>query len=154
VERRRAQHLSALGYIAQRPRLDPNLTGAEYIVLPQRVRGHEPNGEWLDYLADRLEIAPHLGKYASELSGGQAQRVAIMAALAHEPPLVYADEPTSALDVELGAKTFELFHDISEVNGISVLCVTHNPDISAFADRIIYMRDGVVTDMPQVDQAV
>jgi putative ABC transport system ATP-binding protein len=98
--------------------------------------------EWLTRfgLADRLQNRP------DQLSGGQQQRVAIARALIAEPELVLADEPTGNLDTSSGDEIASLLRDVSKTYGRTVLIVTHDPRIAAYADRIIFLKDGKVVD--------
>jgi putative ABC transport system ATP-binding protein len=82
----------------------------------------------------------------SELSGGEKQRVAIARALAKEPQLLFADEPTSALDGENGQIVIKLLHRAAKQHGAAVICVTHDPRLEAFADRVIHLEDGRILD--------
>jgi putative ABC transport system ATP-binding protein len=78
----------------------------------------------------------------SELSGGEKQRVAIARALAKDPQLLFADEPTSALDGETGQVIVKLLQRAAKQHGAAVICVTHDPRLEAYADRIIHLEDG------------
>jgi putative ABC transport system ATP-binding protein len=138
-----------LGYSPPTPYIAPYYTAEQYIRLPQQGRGNQLDPEHVDYLIDVLGVAPHLGKYASQLSDGEAQRVGIVAALAHKPEFVFADEPTSALDGELAKKTLQLFKDIADTGETSFLVVSHSADVIDYADHIISMRDGHVVDIDQ-----
>jgi putative ABC transport system ATP-binding protein len=88
-------------------------------------------------LADRMEFIP------DQLSGGQRQRVAIARAIAGSRPLLLADEPTGNLDVKSGQEIIDLFKQLCEEDGISVLMVTHDPTLASMADRMLLLRDGV-----------
>ena len=93
-------------------------------------------------LADRLHHTPN------QLSGGQQQRVAIARALVTEPPLLLADEPTGNLDTRTSLEVLDLLQDLNQNKGITIVLVTHEPDIAACAKRVITMRDGrVKTDL-------
>jgi putative ABC transport system ATP-binding protein len=91
-------------------------------------------------LSDRMHHIPN------QLSGGQQQRVAIARAIAGNRPLLLADEPTGNLDIASGAEVLQLFKDLchDEENPISILMVTHDPDLASKADRMLLMRDGLV----------
>jgi putative ABC transport system ATP-binding protein len=82
----------------------------------------------------------------SELSGGEKQRVAIARALAKDPQLLFADEPTSALDGENGQIVIRLIQRAAKAHGAAVICVTHDPRLEAFADRVIHLEDGQILD--------
>jgi putative ABC transport system ATP-binding protein len=82
----------------------------------------------------------------SELSGGEKQRVAIARALAKDPQLLFADEPTSALDGENGQIVIRLIQRAAKEHGAAVICVTHDPRLEAFADRVIHLEDGQILD--------
>lgn len=94
-------------------------------------------------LGDRMDHTP------SQLSGGQQQRVAIARALVNDPLLVLADEPTGALDSRTGVEIMAIFQELNAA-GITIVIVTHEPDIACYAERIITFRDGIVTS----DEAV
>jgi putative ABC transport system ATP-binding protein len=92
-------------------------------------------------LADRAEHHP------SQLSGGQQQRVAIARALVNEPSLLLADEPTGNLDTKTSLEVMQLLQELRERRGITVVLITHEPDIAAYGTRIIQVRDGhIVSD--------
>ena len=91
-------------------------------------------------LEDRLDHQP------TELSGGQQQRVAIARAIVNNPTIVMADEPTGNLDSKSGAEVMEILHRMHEERGITVVMVTHDEEIGAFAERIVRLRDGLIVD--------
>jgi putative ABC transport system ATP-binding protein len=90
-------------------------------------------------LGDRLHHTPN------QLSGGQQQRVAVARALVNRPSLILADEPTGNLDSTTSAEIMELFQNLNAKEGITVVLVTHEHDIAAYAKRQIHFRDGLVT---------
>lgn len=91
-------------------------------------------------LTEQAEQRPH------ELSGGEKQRVAIARALAKDPRLIFADEPTSALDAENGQAVVKLLQRAAKVRGAAVICVTHDSRLEPYADRIVHLDDGRVSD--------
>ena len=96
---------------------------------------------------DAVGLTPRAHLRPSELSGGEKQRVAIARALAKSPKLLFADEPTSALDKTNGLAIIELLRRIARIDGAATLCVTHDPRLLTFADRILRMEDGrIVAD--------
>jgi putative ABC transport system ATP-binding protein len=89
----------------------------------------------------------------AELSGGEKQRVAIARALAKAPRLLFADEPTSALDGENGQVVIKLLQRAAKSHGAAVICVTHDIRLEAYADRVIHLEDGRITDDRRADHA-
>ena len=89
-------------------------------------------------LKDRFEHEP------SQLSGGQQQRVAIARAMVNRPPLLFADEPTGNLDSHTSEDILQMFNKINKEDGITIILVTHDPDVAAHAGRIIHIHDGVI----------
>jgi putative ABC transport system ATP-binding protein len=134
-----------LGFVFQQFNLLPRTSALENVELPLLYAGvdaterHRRAREALGRvgLGDRLDHTPH------QLSGGQQQRVAIARALVGGPRLVFADEPTGNLDSETGAAVMDLFHGL-ERDGLTIVLVTHEPDVAAQAARTITLRDGVV----------
>jgi putative ABC transport system ATP-binding protein len=137
-----------IGFIFQFFNLIPTLTVWENVTLPLELLGAQsldPAAELLEKvgLGDRHET------YPDKLSGGEQQRVAIARALVHDPLLVLADEPTGNLDEETGAKILNLLDTLTRQRGKNLILVTHSLDAAAYADRILYLRDGsLVEDEP------
>ncbi len=137
-----------MGFVFQFFNLIPVLTAVENAALPVTLDGVKPAeakrraAEWLTRfgLGDRLAARP------DQLSGGQQQRVAIARALVAEPALVLADEPTGNLDTRSGDEIASLLRDVTKKYGRTVVMVTHDPRIAAYADRIIFLKDGKVVD--------
>ena len=90
---------------------------------------------------ERVGLGEQIHKKPNQLSGGQMQRGAIARAIVNNPKLLLADEPTGALDTKSGAQVMELFQKLND-EGVSVLMITHDPEIAAHAKRVVTIRDG------------
>ncbi len=145
IDAKTAAHRSKnMGYISQQPALHPHLTMQQYIGLTHAARGNELDPRYVNRLTHQLGITALLSKKPSQLSGGEEQRGAIVAALAHRPKLVFADEPTSALDPESSVRTMELFRAIADESQASFVIVSHDPRIEGYADLTIRLRQGTL----------
>jgi putative ABC transport system ATP-binding protein len=137
-----------MGFVFQFFNLIPVLNAMENASLPVTLDGIKPAearkraGEWLQRfgLGDRLNNRP------DQLSGGQQQRVAMARALVSEPALILADEPTGNLDTRSGDEIAGLLRQVTKEYGRTVVMVTHDPRIAAYADRIVFLKDGKVVD--------
>lgn len=125
-------HLSALDNVA----MALEISGVSSIEAEKRAR----------VALERVNLSDRMDHIPDQLSGGQQQRVAIARAIAGNRPLLLADEPTGNLDIASGAEVLQLFKDLchDEENPISILMVTHDPDLASKADRMLLMRDGLV----------
>jgi putative ABC transport system ATP-binding protein len=134
-----------IGFVFQTFNLLPRLTAHENVALPLVYAGIERKARMARAaqalqavgLADRLKHRP------SELSGGQRQRVAVARALVNEPSIILADEPTGNLDSQTSYEIMQLFHELHQ-QGHTIILVTHEDDIAAFAHRVIHLKDGLV----------
>jgi putative ABC transport system ATP-binding protein len=132
-----------LGFVFQSFNLVPYLTALENVTLPLAVKkmpGAEKRRRALDVL-EHVGLVDRAGHLPGKLSGGEQERVAIARALVNEPPLILADEPTGALDTETTVEIMDVFAGLHR-EGITIVMVTHNPEIQRYFDRIIVLRDG------------
>ncbi len=135
-----------IGFIFQTYNLLSALTALENVemaAIPNKVDPRTRRRKALELL-DKLGVADKAGKKPTELSGGEQQRVAIARALINDPAIILADEPTGNLDSKNATKVGELLREVNETSGKAVLLVTHNLEVAMYADRIAYMKDGVI----------
>lgn len=137
------------GFVFQFGQLVPELTAEENIALPLLLKGASRR-EALAQAApwfDRLELDGLQRRRGGELSGGQAQRVALGRGLVAAPRVLFADEPTGSLDSLSGERVMELLSDAAREQSTTVVLVTHEPRVAAYADREVMVRDGRVTSL-------
>lgn len=134
-----------IGFIFQSFNLLPKLTAIENVALPLAYRGMTPvrRLKRAAEIMDRVGLSDKEAFYPRQLSGGQIQRVAIARALINNPSILIADEPTGNLDSLSSRVVMELLSEI-HASGNTVLMVTHNPELTRYANRVIYMHDGVI----------
>jgi putative ABC transport system ATP-binding protein len=138
---------TAIGYVFQDFNLIPALTAVENVALPRELDGAGARSARRAALAalDEVGIADLAKRFPDEMSGGQQQRVAIARAIVGERRLVLADEPTGALDSETGEDILRLIRARCDAGAAGVL-VTHEARHAAWADRVVFLRDGVIVD--------
>lgn len=135
-----------IGLVFQNFNLMPQLTAEENVGLPLRVAGIDPERESarIEELMRRMDVWKRRGHRPSQMSGGELQRVSIARALVARPPLVLADEPTGNLPRRTGEDVLKLLRETAGAEGSAVLLVTHNPFDAARADRVRFLKDGVL----------
>jgi putative ABC transport system ATP-binding protein len=137
-----------LGFVFQKFNLLPALTAQANIDVARKIHGAvAADGD--AHLADILRllmIEEKMGRKPSELSGGEQQRVAIARAVVNRPAIVLADEPTGALDSKNSEIVLHMFQELNRKFKQTIILVTHNPELAAYTDRLIEMRDGVVVN--------
>ena len=135
--------LNKIGFVFQSFHLLPRQSAISNVEMPLNY-AHVPKKERRERAfaaLDRVGLADRVDFRPNQLSGGQMQRVAIARAIVNNPRLLLADEPTGALDSKSGRQVMELFQKLND-EGVSVLMITHDPDIAAHAQRVVMIRDG------------
>ena len=142
--------LDHCGFIFQGFNLFASLTALQQVTTVLKYTGLSP--EQAKAVATESLTEVGLGKRLhlrpAELSGGEKQRVAIARAISKRPKLLFADEPTSALDSENGQIVIRLLRRAAKEHGAAVICVTHDPRLEEFADRVVHIEDGLIIDTP------
>ena len=134
-----------LGFVFQFHHLLPEFTALENVMIPAFIAGvskKEAEVRAAGLLAD-LGLSGRLSHKPSELSGGEQQRVAIARALINSPAVLFADEPSGNLDSRTKEEIHQLFFDLRDKYGQTIVIVTHDPDLAKMCDRMLYMVDGV-----------
>jgi len=137
---------SSLGFVFQSYNLIPRMTVLRNVELPMMVRG-VPRAERrrrAGQILSSLGLGDKMGRRPGQLSGGEQQRVAIARALANEPAIVLADEPTGNVDSKTAKGIVSALKRLSRERDVTVVVVTHNPEVASAADRVIYLRDGLI----------
>ena len=136
-----------IGFVFQSFHLIPSLTAYENILIPMEILGLDNVRERADRLLDAVDLSNRGHHYPAELSGGEQQRVAIARAFANRPKMLLADEPTGNLDSKNGQHIFDLMKNLHEQNNVTLVLVTHDPQLASRAQRQIVLADGrVVSD--------
>ncbi|PID32439.1 macrolide ABC transporter ATP-binding protein [Candidatus Saccharibacteria bacterium] len=136
------------GFVFQFGQLVPELTALDNIALPlllnrvSRKAAYQEAGQWIK----KVNLIPQSDSLAGELSGGQMQRVAIARAMIIKPRVLFADEPTGSLDSVNSKMILDLLTRTARQQNTTIIMVTHEPSIAAYADRTITMRDGLVAE--------
>lgn len=138
--------LREFGFVFQDGQLIPELTARENVALPLLLTGTRRAKALrrADDLLERLALHPLRTRHPAEMSGGQAQRVAVARALAAEPKVIFADEPSGALDQATGHEMMQLLTATAAQLGASLVIVTHDPGVARWCSRLVEIRDGLI----------
>ena len=145
-----------VGFIFQSFQLLPSLTALENVMVPAEIRGENHARGRAAELLQRVGLDSRLHHYPIQLSGGEQQRVAIARAFMNRPTILFADEPTGNLDAETAREIVRLIFDLNATTGTTLMLVTHDPDLTQQAGRVIGLKAGrVVADsQAQANQSV
>ncbi|MBN1997946.1 ABC transporter ATP-binding protein [candidate division KSB1 bacterium] len=145
-----------IGFVFQGFNLLPRTTALENVELPlfydrnHRIKNPQ---EAARQALDRVGLSDRVDHYPNQLSGGQQQRVAIARALVNQPSILLADEPTGNLDSRTSVEVMSVFQELNE-QGMTILIVTHEDDISSYTRRIVKMRDGLILNDGPVEKQI
>ena len=137
-----------IGFVFQFHHLLPEFTAMENVMIPAFI-AHRSDKDVRENAARLLEdigLKDRMDHKPAELSGGEQQRVAIARAIINNPAILYADEPTGNLDTKTKADIHQLFFDLRDKYGQTIVIVTHDPSLAQMCDRTLYMRDGLFVD--------
>jgi putative ABC transport system ATP-binding protein len=144
-----------VGFIFQAFNLIQTLSASENITLPLDIAGADPDKQWFDTVVETMGLGDRLKHRPNELSGGQQQRVAAARALVSRPAIVFADEPSGNLDSKSTDELLTFLRQAADEFGQTIVMVTHDPLAAAFADKVVFLADGIRMDEmldPTVDR--
>ena len=136
----------AVGFIFQSFNLIPTLNAKENILLPLSIAGTKPDQDWYEHVVATVGLEDRLDHLPSELSGGEQQRVAAARALVSKPQIVFADEPSGNLDSVASGELLGFMRQAVREFDQTIVMVTHDPVSASYADRIVFLDDGSITD--------
>jgi len=151
TERERARfRLEKLGYVFQEYSLLGEMTILENVYLPALCLDRDNNyRKRAEAMLDTVGLSERLKHYPNEVSGGEQQRAAIARSLINRPAILFADEPTASLDITSARNVLELFGKLNKELGQTIVMVTHEPEDEKYVDRVIQLKDGLVSKESQ-----
>jgi putative ABC transport system ATP-binding protein len=137
-----------IGFVFQAFNLLPRTSAMENVAMPLSYTAahlsEREKRERARAVLDKVGLGDRLSHHPGQLSGGQQQRVAIARALINNPPLLFADEPTGNLDSRTSKEILRMFQQLNHDDGITIIMVTHEPDVARYARRVVLLRDGMI----------
>lgn len=145
---RESYQMGKISYIFQSVALLSKLTAYENVEIGLRIAGlkHKEREERAKHCLKIVGLSGRMTHFPHEMSGGEQQRVAVARALAIGSKMILADEPTAELDTQTGLKIIQIFKDLIEKEGVTVIMTTHDPDVMEFANQVYTLEDGVVVN--------
>lgn len=139
-----------VGFVFQQYQLIPYLTALENVMLPLAItpRSGKEQRDMAQMVLDKVGLGSKSLRLPHQLSGGEQNRVAIARAIVNRPAIIFADEPTGSLDSKTAKELLELFQTLNQ-DGLTIIMVTHNQENLAWVSRAVYIRDGVLSEIPQ-----
>jgi len=134
----------SLGFVFQNFRLLPTLTAKENVMVPLELLGQRSAGSRAEEWLERVGLKDRMNHFPSQLSGGEQQRVGLARAFIHRPQILFADEPTGNLDSETGAHVVQLLFELNRTEGLTLVLVTHNPELAEQTGRILRLKGGIL----------
>jgi len=135
-----------VGFVFQRFNLLPTLDARGNIAIAQHIHGNGFDPHRFDLVTRMLGLRERLDHRPAEMSGGEQQRVAIARAIINEPKILLADEPTGNLDTKNSESVLKMLTQLNQQLGQTIILITHNPEVAAYAHRVLHMRDGQIVD--------
>lgn len=135
-----------IGFVFQSYHLVPSMTALENIMFPAELLGDPNAAQKAHQLLEHLGLEERADNLPSQLSGGEKQRISLCRAMINQPKLLFADEPTGNLDSENGKKMLSQLVELKTEQGATLILVTHNPEIAQAADRVLIIKDGMLSE--------
>jgi putative ABC transport system ATP-binding protein len=145
-EQRTRMRNRSLSFVFQNFQLLPTLTALENVMVPLELRAEKNPRQLAREMLGKVGLGERLDHYPVQLSGGEQQRVALARAFVTRPKILFADEPTGNLDAETSGRIVELLWELKATSGVTVILVTHDPELAGRADRVIRLRNGRVAE--------